>query len=224
MQAALTEVALREKVGLPIASLGKPLSIAPPVVMKGPGADVVVFNTTFSAASFDIQFSVMPGGKIGGLFLRPVQTAPTAWTAPEYSRAGAFHEREVTFGAADWQLPGTLTIPAEGKSVPAVVLVHGSGPNDRDETIGGSKLFRDLAEGLATRGIAVLRYDKRTKTYGQRMSGLNFTIWDETVDDAVAAVALVRKLPEVDRGKVLILQGERDYLKTGRRRWATHRK
>ena len=86
-----------------------------------------------------------------------------------------------------------------------MVLVHGSGPNDRDETIGGSKLFRDLAEGLATRGIAVLRYDKRTKTYGQRVSGLNFTIWDETVDDAVAAVALVRKLPEVDRGKVFVL-------------------
>ena len=59
--------------------------------------------------------------------------------------------------------------------------------------------------GDGRRGIAVLCYDKRTKTYGQRVSGLNFTIWDETVDDAVAAVALVRKLPEVDRGNVFVL-------------------
>jgi hypothetical protein len=46
--------------------------------------------------------------------------------------------------------------------------VHGSGPNDRDSTVGANKIFRDLAEGLASAGIAVLRYDKRTYRYGDR--------------------------------------------------------
>ncbi len=45
---------------------------------------------------------------------------------------------------------------------PAAVMVQGSGPNDRDETIGPNKPFRDIAEGLSSDGIAVLRYDKRT--------------------------------------------------------------
>ena len=53
---------------------------------------------------------------------------------------------------------------------PGVVLVHGSGPNDRDESIGPNKPFRDLAEGLASRGIAVLRYDKRTRTHAGRVA------------------------------------------------------
>ena len=204
MQAALSETALREKVIAPVAALGKPLRIAQPVVVKTSGADVVVINTTFAAASFDFQFSVMPDGKIGGLFMRPVQAAGE-WTAPAYSRPGAFREREVTFGDPEWKLSGTLTIPAAGKLSPAVVLVHGSGPNDRDESVGGSKLFRDLAEGLASSGIAVLRYDKRTKTYGQRMAARNITLQEETVDDAVAAAAWLGGQREIDDKRVFVL-------------------
>ena len=63
---------------------------------------------------------------------------------------------------------GTLTLPKAQKPVAGVVLVHGSGPNDRDETILKNRPFRDLAEGLASQGIAVLRYDKRTRVYGRR--------------------------------------------------------
>ena len=62
-------------------------------------------------------------------------------------------ERAVTVGEGEWKLPGTLTVPAGTGPFPAVVLVHGSGPNDRDETVGGTKVFKDLAEGLASRGI-----------------------------------------------------------------------
>ena len=71
----------------------------------------------------------------------------------------------------------------------AVVLVQGSGPHDRDETIGPNKPFRDLAWGLASKGIAVLRYEKRTKEHPGKLTA-KLTIKDEVIDDAVLVAAL----------------------------------
>jgi hypothetical protein len=87
-----------------------------------------------------------------------------------------------------------------------VVLVQGSGPNDRDETVAAVKVFKDLAEGLASRGIVVLRYEKRTKEYPRKMAGLaKMTVADETVDDAAKAAALLRTEAEVDPKRVYVL-------------------
>jgi hypothetical protein len=87
----------------------------------------------------------------------------------------------------------------------ALVLVHGAGPNDRDETIYSNKIFADLAEGLASRGLAVLRYDKRTKIYGAKMSEMDFTVEEETVEDATRAAALLRQQPEIDPRRIFVL-------------------
>jgi alpha-beta hydrolase superfamily lysophospholipase len=87
-----------------------------------------------------------------------------------------------------------------------VVLVHGSGPNDRDETILANKPFRDLAWGLSSRGIAVLRYEKRTRVHGEKMVGKDFpTVKEEVVDDALAAVELLRKTKGIDAKRVFVL-------------------
>ena len=89
----------------------------------------------------------------------------------------------------------------------AVVLVQGSGPHDWDETIGPNKPFRDLAWGLASQGIAVLRYDKRTKVYGAKIQDLmaTFTVKEETIDDALAAVALLRRNAQVNPQQIMVL-------------------
>src|SRR5205085_1721112 len=106
----------------------------------------------------------------------------------------------------DWKLGGTLTMPNGSGPFPGVVLVHGSGPNDRDETVGGTKMFKDVAEGLASRGIAVVRYDKRTKVYGPRVAALKtFTLHDEAVEDALKAAALLRTQSGIDAKRVFIL-------------------
>src|SRR5262249_25220215 len=88
---------------------------------------------------------------------------------------------------------------------PAVVLLAGSGPQDRDETIGPNKALRDLAWGLAAQGVASLRYDKRTLVYGPRLEKAKITVKEEVVDDAVAAAALLRRQPTVDPKKVFLL-------------------
>jgi dienelactone hydrolase len=133
---------------------------------------------------------------------------PAAYKSPAYTLPAAFDAQELTVGASGaWPLPATLTMPKGAGKFPAVVLVHGSGPNDRDETLGANKPFRDLAEGLASQGIAVLRYEKRTKQHGARMvaSSPNFTVKEETIDDALAAVALLRQTQGVDAKKIFVL-------------------
>jgi len=106
-----------------------------------------------------------------------------------------------------WELHGILTFPrnAEG-SVPAVVLVHGSGAQDMDETLFDNKPFRDIAEHLSQNGIAVVRYNKRSLTHGTRMSELNnLTVWEETIEDAISAAEMLRADPRIDEDRVYIL-------------------
>jgi dienelactone hydrolase len=126
---------------------------------------------------------------------------------PDYVASTAFSERQITVGAGtEWALPATLTLPTGKGPFPAVVLVHGSGPNDRDETLGPNKPFQDLAWGLGSQGIAVLRYDKRTLVHRGKLSALpNLTVKEETIDDALAAVALLRQTPDIDLKRIFVL-------------------
>jgi dienelactone hydrolase len=102
-------------------------------------------------------------------------------------------------------LIATLTRPASTERSPVVVLVSGSGPNDRDETIGPNKPFRDLADGLAARGVATLRYDKRTRRFPASIDPATFTATDEYVPDAVAAVKALRERADVDSNRIFVL-------------------
>jgi hypothetical protein len=70
-----------------------------------------------------------------------------------------------------------LTIPIEtNKLFPAVVLVQSSGPSNMDEKVGNIYPFKDLAEGLSEREIAVLRYDKRIFIYEKKWVGIHLLI------------------------------------------------
>lgn len=90
---------------------------------------------------------------------------------------------------------------------PLVILVHGSGPGDRDETIGPNKPFRDLAQGLAQQGIISIRYDKRTFAYqyDPKLLTDSFSLYEETINDAIDAVALARQYTFIDTTKIYII-------------------
>lgn len=123
---------------------------------------------------------------------------------PSYIEADRFHEVDVRVGSAPYVLGGTLTLPRGNGPFPAVLLVHGSGPSDRDASVGATKIFRDLAQGLASSGIAVLRYDKRTYTYRAQLSN-NISLDDEAVDDGVAAVKLLSVRSEIDPARIYVI-------------------
>ncbi len=115
--------------------------------------------------------------------------------------------REITIGkGTEYPLKGLLTLPDDNSSpVPAVVMVHGSGPSNMDERVIKLTPFKDLAEGLAERGVASLRYDKRTFVYAKKMKKTVITVREETVDDALLAVEFLKQTPQIDRERIYIL-------------------
>jgi dienelactone hydrolase len=202
----LTPEFLRDRVGAEVKSFGKVEEIGQPLTEKSGDVDIVSFPVRFSNKSVSVQFTLNESGQVIGLHFRsPDDPLPVVWKRPSYSKPELFQERSVTVGSDEWKLGGTFTFPSGKGPYPAIVLVHGPGPNDRDESIYATRMFADIAEGLASRGIAVLRYDKRTKVYGERMSELAFTLEQETIEDAVRAIDLVRRQPEVDLGRVFVL-------------------
>ena len=165
------------------------------------GRDLRVALLQFEHGRLQASIFVNPTSHdVGGFFIRPY-TPPAAPAA--YVDSTKFHTLEVNVGADPFLLGGTLALPNGAGPFPGVVLVHGSGPNDRDESVGGNKIFKDLAEGLASRGIAVLRYDKRTYRYGPKLGRL-ISVDDEVTLDAIAAMKLLAARPEVDGARLFV--------------------
>jgi dienelactone hydrolase len=171
--------------------------------------EFVYLTCEFEKATVDMRVVFDKTGRIAGYQFVPAGP-PARYEPPPYADPAKFEEIEATVGSGEWELPGTLTMPKGSGPFPGLVLVHGSGPNDRDESLGPNKPFKDLAWGLANRGIAVLRYDKRNKVYRERILGdpkleASMTVRDETIDDALAAAELLEKKPKVDKSRVFIL-------------------
>jgi dienelactone hydrolase len=173
---------------------------------KSQGHDIVIVNCEFDKANLDIRLAFNEAQQISGLFFLPSQQV-VEYTPPSYVQPDSFEEKDVIVGKGEWALPGTLSLPKALGRHPALALIHGSGPQDRDEAIGSNKPFRDLAWGLASRGIAVLRFDKRTLAHRQKMSSLreSITVKEETIDDALAAVSLLLDRPEIDPKRIFLL-------------------
>ena len=118
-------------------------------------------------------------------------------------------ERNIVISHDNVSLPGTLTLPDNMTGrVPVVIMIAGSGPADRDETIGPNKPFRDIAQRLANMGIATIRYDKRTKVYGTQtamVSGGRLDYDTEVTDDVVQALKQAVTLPEADTTRIFLL-------------------
>src|SRR6266513_3383507 len=176
-----------------------------------PSAELVIVTCAFANASLDINVAFKEPGKIVGLSITPVGSVEQQYSAvyepPAYVNQDLFKEQEVQIGKGEWVLPGTLSVPLGDGPFAAVLLVHGSGPNDRDEAIGPNKPFRDLAWGLASQGVVVLRYDKRTKVYPEKMREIvsTITVKEEVIDDALDAVSLLRSIAEVNSQRIVVL-------------------
>lgn len=163
--------------------------------LKGIGA---VFEGTYRADGAELAGTWSQGGRSLPLVLQR-QEKPFALSRPQEPKPPhPYREEEVTFRneKAGITLAGTLTLPAGTGPHPAVVLVSGSGPQDRDESLMGHKPFLVLADHLTRAGLVVLRYDDRGagRSEGQHFASTHV----DFADDARAALEYVRTRAEVD--------------------------
>jgi len=174
---------------------------------------------------FDSGFTFEPAGQVTVHVWGDGRVFPTHFRAtgfertsrgypiPPYARGVALEEIDMTIEGPGGDLSAILAIPHGPGPFPAAVLVPGMWDelfNDRDGTTPDIKPLRDLAWGLASHGIATLRYDKRTWAHAAAaVRQPDFTLTDEYVEDALAAVELLRRIPTVDPHQIHVLAFER---------------
>ena len=116
-----------------------------------------------------------------------------------------YEETDVTVGQAPYVLEGVLTMPKEASEetpVPVCVFVHDFGAFDHDLTMGQTTFFADLADALGKMGVASLRYDSRAYAYPDAQAE---TVYDEAVEDALAACQLLKDNPLVDQERIVLV-------------------
>jgi dienelactone hydrolase len=150
---------------------------------------------------------VVEAGKISGQFKQSgikgrfhITPGKEEEEEPEPSEPLPYDEEEVTFENGDIKLSGTLTLPKKGGRHPAIVMITGSGPQNRDEELFGWKIFRDISDHLTRNGIAVLRYDDRG------VGGSSGNVFEATsedfANDVLAAVQFLRARSDINPNQV----------------------
>jgi uncharacterized protein len=150
-----------------------------------------------AAAIFD---GTLDGDRITGTFTQGAASGQFTLTRAKAEPPPPYAEHEVTFTNGSISLAGTLSVPQGAGPFPAVVLLTGSGPQNRDEEILGFKVFRVIADHLTRHGIAVLRHDDRG--VGTSTGNIAQATTADFAGDALAAVALLRARPDIVAGKV----------------------
>jgi len=200
-QAKFSQEKLQELWGSVTKNLGPPVALEA-VQSKAQGdfyAVTVDGEFEKDNQSFVIVFN--KAEKVVGLYMPPNKKV---YSKPFYVDTALYVEKSVYLQSGTHQLAAIITTPKGATNFPVVVLVHGSGPNDMDGTIGPNKPLKDIATGLACKGIASVRYVKRTVIYAAEFNKA-FTVKEEVLDDAVAAVALAKTIKGADLKSIYVL-------------------
>jgi len=162
----------------------------------------VILTCGFTKGSQPFTFVFNKSEKLVGFFIAPKPTE-SEYTLPAYADTTLYTEKEVKIAFAGGEMAGVFTSPKNASNFPVVIMVHGSGPSDMDETIGSNKPFKDLAMGLASKGIGSIRYVKRSMVYPNSFSKA-FTVKEEVLDDALTAVKLAETLTGVNKSQIYL--------------------
>lgn len=163
------------------------------------GTTIADIPFVFQNDSIIIEVSFNSKGQINGLYFleAPDNNSKISLRLP--------NDHEVTFGSEPYIIEGSLTLPETKAPYPAVILLHDYGPSDRNGQVGPNLPFFDIAQQLSEKGIAVLRYDKRSYTYSQQLAQKDdLTVYDEIIDDAVSAFRYLENQPNINSGQITI--------------------
>jgi len=145
----------------------------------------------------------LDGEKMAGTFIQGAAVGSFSLAKAPATPPPPYREENVSVKSGDITLAGTLTIPQGAGPFPAAVLLTGSGPQDRDENVFGFKIFRAIADYLTRQGVAVYRYDDRG--VGGSTGRLDVATTADFAGDALAAVAMLKAKPDIDRRHIGLL-------------------
>ncbi len=146
--------------------------------------------------------------QVAGLFISPGEIP---YTPAEYVNAELFTELRIEYGGILVKNSGRLSIPKSKTPMPVVIIVPGSGGIDKDCSIGPNKIYKDLAWGLASKGIAAFRYDKKTHHYLNKLledDSLGkepFTVENEYLQDLEEIISAIAARKEINPNQTYIL-------------------
>lgn len=163
----------------------------------------VTLNCVFTKGNQGFTFIFNKSEKLVGFFIAPT-ASEAVYVEPAYADTNLYREKEVEIKFDGGQMAGLLTTPKNGTNFPLVVFVHGSGPSDMDESVGPNKPLKDLALGLAAKGIASIRYVKRSMVYPNNFTKA-FTVKEEVLDDALTAVEIARNTPFINKSQIYVM-------------------
>jgi uncharacterized protein len=197
MKAAMPEDTLKETLKTLFIQVGSFKSQVSFLHKKSGDYDIFTATCQFEIAALDIELVFNPQQKISGLFFKPA--ASTIQKRPQNPKKPyPYHEEEVIFESRESgiKLSGTLTFPESGGPFPAVVLISGSGAQDRNEELMGHKPFLVLSDYLTRHGIAVLRFDDRG--VGGSTTGSSGDTTDNFAIDVMGGTSYLKTRKEID--------------------------
>ena len=187
-----------------LAALGAVTGIGDPTTEPGEsGLTRARVPVLAEHGTLEVVMSIDDKGRLHGLRLG--QATTVTWQSPSYVDPSRFREQEITLAAEPIAVGGTLTIPDGPGPWPSVILLPGGGPFDRDETSGLNKPFKDIAWGLASRGVAVVRFDLVSHERVELVTAPGFTMSQEYVPHALAAIHLLQRESAVDPERIFVL-------------------
>jgi uncharacterized protein len=187
-----------------LANAGAFQSVRSVKISEVQGYHVATVLCAFEHTDLGVRVVLDSQGRFAGLNFVPASSV-APWAPPDYAHPDSFTEEPASVGQDPLKLTGTLSLPKGKGPFPAVALVHGSGSTDQDEAVGPNKPFKDLAWGLASHGIAVLRYNKRSFQYPASFKGKQFTVEEEAIEDARAAVSQLAARSDVDAKRIFVV-------------------
>ncbi|MDQ6705110.1 MAG: alpha/beta fold hydrolase [Acidobacteriota bacterium] len=160
------------------------------------------YEGTLSADGTEMSGEFKQGGGTLPLNLRKTEKLPETIRPQEPKKPYPYREEDVTYPNANAhiQLAGTLTLPPGNGPFPAVLLITGSGPQDRDEAIMGHRPFLVIADHLTREGVAALRVDDRG--IGKSTGNFGIATTADFADDAEAGVRFLKTRKEIDPGRI----------------------
>ena len=123
------------------------------------------------------------------------------------SQSFAFKNFDTTLVSRSFLLRASLKIPQGKTNLPCVIFLNGSGPADKDGTVGPNKIALDILNGLAANGIASISFDKRTVQHANQIvkNYDSFTVQNEYVEDALSAIEFVKNIKVIDKKRVFLI-------------------